>query len=291
MKMTLLKEKNSLVLCSMNYLKTILIFILCINLSTDEVNNEDYKIEMIIFLNQDVDTEELFSSKLTIPQEDFISYLEPKLYLNNSLLTNLNNKNEFYDLLSSVQLNNIVKKDSSKKPVANPNTWFRKNEGASTLDKLSKRIKSNNKYIHLKTLSWIHPIFDEGKSKYLHYQDNNNFGFFIRLYKNRFLHTDLKAYIGHVLIDEEYISSDYVELSKREMYKISNDVKKNIDINLKLNKEIDYAEIITKEDEYKTTKKIEDITIFIDESRRIFDEEIHFYDHPYFGVIVLISKI
>ena len=48
--MTLLKEKNSLVLCSMNYLKTILIFILCINLSTDEVINEDYKIEMIIFL-------------------------------------------------------------------------------------------------------------------------------------------------------------------------------------------------------------------------------------------------
>ena len=66
MKMTLLKEKNSLVLCSMNYLKTILIFILCINLSTDEVINEDYKIEMIIFLNQDIDTEELFSSKLVI---------------------------------------------------------------------------------------------------------------------------------------------------------------------------------------------------------------------------------
>ena len=175
--------------------------------------------------------------------------------------------------------------------MTNPNTWFRKNEGASTLDKLSKRIKSNNKYIHLKTLSWIHPIFDEGKSKYLHYQDNNNFGFFIRLYKNRFLHTDLKAYIGHVPIDEEYISSDYVELSKREIYKISNDVKKNIDINLKLNKEIDYVEIITKEDKYKTTKKIEDINIFIDESRRIFDEEIHFYDHPYFGVIILISKI
>ena len=111
------------------------------------------------------------------------------------------------------------------------------------------------------------------------------------MYKNRFLHTDLKAYIGHVPIDKEYISSDYVELSKREIYKISNDVKKNIDINIKLNKEIDYAEIITKEDKYKTTKKIEDITLFINESRRIFDEEIHFYDHPYFGVIILISKI
>ena len=114
--MTLLKEKNSLVLCSMNYLKTILIFILCINLSTDEVINEDYKIEMIIFLNQDIDTEELFSSKLVIPQEDFISYLEPKLYLNNSLLTNLNNKNEFYDLLSSVQLNNTCLLYTSPSP-------------------------------------------------------------------------------------------------------------------------------------------------------------------------------
>ena len=69
---------------------------------------------MIIFLNQDINTEELFSSKLVIPQEDFISYLEPKPYLKNNLLNNLNNKNEFYDLLSSVQLNNTVKKDSSK---------------------------------------------------------------------------------------------------------------------------------------------------------------------------------
>ena len=33
------------------------------------------------------------------------------------------------------------------------------------------------------------------------------------------------------------------------------------------------------------------IKIFIDVEKRIFDNEIHFFDHPHFGVIVSINEI
>jgi hypothetical protein len=38
-------------------------------------------------------------------------------------------------------------------------------------------------------------------------------------------------------------------------------------------------------------KGFDEIKIFIDEERRIFNEEIHYFDHPYFGVIISINKI
>jgi hypothetical protein len=34
-----------------------------------------------------------------------------------------------------------------------------------------------------------------------------------------------------------------------------------------------------------------DINIFIDEQKRVFDGEIHFFDHPYFGIVISIEKI
>ena len=35
----------------------------------------------------------------------------------------------------------------------------------------------------------------------------------------------------------------------------------------------------------------EKIKWFIDEDKRIFNNEIHYFDHPYFGVVVAIKEI
>ena len=37
--------------------------------------------------------------------------------------------------------------------------------------------------------------------------------------------------------------------------------------------------------------KSEALIYFIDEDRRLFNEEIHYFDHPMFGVLISISKI
>jgi len=34
-----------------------------------------------------------------------------------------------------------------------------------------------------------------------------------------------------------------------------------------------------------------EIKLFIDQNKRIFNNEIHYFDHPYFGVVVAIKEI
>ena len=36
---------------------------------------------------------------------------------------------------------------------------------------------------------------------------------------------------------------------------------------------------------------VNEIKIFIDEKKRIFNNEIHYFDHPYFGVVIAINEI
>ncbi|MDA7701436.1 peptidoglycan binding protein CsiV [Gammaproteobacteria bacterium] len=33
------------------------------------------------------------------------------------------------------------------------------------------------------------------------------------------------------------------------------------------------------------------MNVYIDEEKRIFNNEIHYFDHPLFGIVVSISKI
>jgi hypothetical protein len=66
----------------------------------------------------------------------------------------------------------------------------------------------------------------------------------------------------------------------------------DIPINLKLNKKNDYLEIQPLEENIElkpiTDKKI---NIYIDESKRLFNGEVHYFDHPAFGIIISINKI
>ena len=108
---------------------------------------------------------------------------------------------------------------------------------AANVTKRKNKIDKESEYVLIDSKSWIQTIPEYDYSKYLTYQSQNNYGFLIKFYKKRFMHIDLKAYLG------------------------------NLDArNSKIN-------------------------IFIDEEKRIFNDEIHFFDHPYFGVVVAISEV
>ncbi|MDB2605076.1 peptidoglycan binding protein CsiV [Gammaproteobacteria bacterium] len=34
-----------------------------------------------------------------------------------------------------------------------------------------------------------------------------------------------------------------------------------------------------------------EIKLFIDQNKRIFNNEIHYFDHPYFGVVIAVKEI
>ena len=86
--------------------------------------------------------------------------------------------------------------------------------------------------------SWIQTIPNLEDSKFLFYESKSKYyGFLLNFYKKRFMHIDLKAYLGNV------------------------------------------------------NSRSSNINIFIDNDKRLFNDEVHFFDHPYFGLILSISEV
>ena len=270
------------------------ILLLTFNLSSNDEVFDEYRIEFIIFEHQLKNNEEILSSELIIPGKEFINFQNPDLQINITAIQNsIKSKiSEFQEVFQNIKP--AISKSSNKKETSNssnPKEWFRKNTSLDTLKKLNLKLNRSSKYNVIDSYSWTQNIESELKSKYLHYR-NNLYGVYIKFYRNRFLHIDLKSYLGN--LDEEYtdVTNDYLNDHKsiRRDKKLVSD--NNLTINLKLNKKNDYVLIdrISKNLEINE-KSDEIINVYIDEEKRLFNNEIHYFDHPSFGIVISISKI
>ena len=209
--------------------KRSLLLILLINISFAQEDAAEYKIEMIIFKYNDFQTNETFKTKLKIPDKNIVYLFDEASLFSKTEYSNFSNMSEFYkdlfDNIDSLDINKL------------PKPLYRDNDNLTILNKLKNKIGSGKDYTLIDSKSWIQTIPDNESIDYLSYQSQNNYGFLIKLYKKRFMHIDLKAYLG-------------------DLY-----------------------------------TKSPNITIFIDNEKRIFNEEIHFFDHPYFGVVVSVNEI
>ena len=203
------------------------LFILpCILFGQDNVFSE-FKVELIIFKYTDFETNESFKSTFEIPYEDII-YLSDQNSLKNEFeYSNFSNMSSYYKNLFN---NNKLSLSELPEPI------FRDSTDLNILEKLKNKINQNSEYQLIDTKSWIQTIPSLESSKFLQYEDKNNYGFFLKFYKKRFMHIILKSYLG-------------------------------------------------------TLDNSNNLKIFIDVEKRIFDNEIHFFDHPHFGVIVSISDV
>lgn len=209
--------------------KRSLLLILLINISFAQEDAAEYKIEMIIFKYNDFQTNETFKTKLKIPDKNIVYLFDEASLFSKTEYSNFSNMSEFYkDLFANIDSLDINKL---------PKPLYRDNDNLTILNKLKNKIGSDKDYTLIDSKSWIQTIPDNESIDYLSYQSQNNYGFLIKLYKKRFMHIDLKAYLGNL-----YTRSP-------------------------------------------------NITIFIDNEKRIFNEEIHFFDHPYFGVVVSVNEI
>jgi hypothetical protein len=270
------------------------ILLLTFNLSSNDEVFDEYRIEFIIFEHQLKNNEEILSSELIIPGKEFINFQNPDLQINITAIQNsIKSKiSEFQEVFQNIKP--AISKSSNKKETSNssnPKEWFRKNSSLDTLKKLNLKLNRSSKYNVIDSYSWTQNIDSELESKYLHYR-NNLYGVYIKFYRNRFLHIDLKSYLGN--LDEEYtdVTNDYLNDHKsiRRDKKLVSD--NNLTINLKLNKKNDYVLIdrISKNLEINE-KSDEIINVYIDEEKRLFNNEIHYFDHPSFGIVISISKI
>ena len=271
-----------------------LFLILVLDINANENIIDEYKVEIIVFKFKNIETNENFINELSLPNRNVINLVEPKLFLNKDALSNFPKNNSFFsNLLRNINpvKNQQTSSNDEIKTIINPKNWYRESSEIDKLSKLYKNIKLNNQLIYLDSKSWIQSIDDENKSKYVFIENHDKeFGLFLKLYKKRFLHLDLKAYLG--ITGEQKIESTQAYIKNTEsLINSSGEADQELEIDIYLPKKFESIEISNKAYEKTQNKEATILNKFIDIDKRIFNEEIHLFDHPYFGVIVSVSKI
>ena len=255
---------------------------------------DEYRVEIIIFKFIDEKTDENFIEEIELPNASVINLVEPRLFLNKDALNNYSNDTSFFsNLLKNISpINN--KKEKSKEnntSIPNPKTWYRKDTNFEILNNLSKKIDKTEELLLLGSNAWIQSIDAEEESRYVFLEDiDKEFGIFLRLYKKRFLHIDLKAYLGIADVSINETTKDYIQKYELKNMNFKNK-KNNTELNLFLPKELENIEILDNISRKEIQKNISKLNKFINIDQRIFNEEIHLFDHPNFGVIVSVSRI
>ena len=280
--------------------KLLFLLFICISFVSADSNLTDdlkeYEIEIIIFQHNKVETDENFDQVFISPSAESISFYNPKLQINKNAYL-LESKENFFNRLfkdfNPKTNNNNSITDNNNPKISNPKNWYRKTNNLDVLKKLNNKLKTNNDYKLLGGFKWIQNINYKDNARYLFFEDiDNEYGLFLKLYRSRFLHADVKTYIG--IIDKEPIDVTKDEISKFEKKLLEVNKKEinnfNDNLRIELNKPNNYVEL-NSDKITPPNKKSKEINIFIDEQRRIFNEEIHYFDHPMFGLILSIKEI
>jgi hypothetical protein len=275
----------------------IVLFLIGTDLSAESSDLNQYKIEIIIFKHLNNQPKESFKEVMELPSENIIKFYDEKIYINRNIINKPIKKDFWYSgLLSNITLNE--NRDADKKEsyiLPNPGLWFRKNSNLETLRKINRKLQITESYEVLDSYSWIQNIPVSSESVFLFEENQDkNYGYYLKFYRNRFMHVDLKAYLGYQKIN--YKNEDLKYINSYEERIINKDREENelIKLNLNLNKKNNYLILDTATNSLDikpedTSEK--EINIFIEEEKRIFNNEVHYFDHPSFGVIISIKQV
>jgi len=270
----------------------LLLFNITLSSNTNEIN--EYNVEIIIFKYLNNQSNELFDSELIIPDEEIIRFYDPDLYINKSALNNFPKTNTFFpNLLKNIKPKyTSSEEDNSTKEIINPNpkNWFRETNNLNILNKIKAQIIKNKNLEFIESKSWIQGIDNYESSKFI-YDDNKlkNYGFYIKLYKRRFMHVEIKAFLGVNNKDIKIVPvENHIKELEKKVYSNYKNIN-NYDLNINYPKNIENI-IITNDNDNSEFIVDTNLNIYIDEEKRIFNEEIYLFDHPNFGIILSLTQ-
>ena len=178
-------------------LHKILIFLLFF---INTIEAEDiYKVEVIIIKFNDVIVDEKFINNLDfsptvikkLKENEII--LIPEKFIDNALISS--------DLLD-IEIETIENDDNSI-DVTEIKKYFELYEYSEleNLNFLIGRFRWIENIEILDSLSWYQPLKDQDEYTY-HYDQENNLSLYLNVYKSRYLHLNLKAFVGKLNFDE-----------------------------------------------------------------------------------------
>lgn len=261
-------------------------------------NNEAYIVEIVVFEQLEViGNEQLESQKLNIQGINTIT-LQDKLEISLNEKSIINSfdfeENEFSVDMMPINESNTNNKESSRltniktNSLIDENKWFEKKSKLDQLSNIYRRLDRRKEYKILHKESWIQPALSKENAPYIHEIFDNN-GLLIKLYKSRYLHLDVIAYLEGNLsanTDKKIINKIKLDALKDS---IPDEIKNyDIKINTKIFKkdEIVKPKINTEEAFSEPLIRLDEVKYLLKEERRIFKNEVHYFDHPKIGIIV-----
>ncbi len=277
---------------------SVILVILSLSSITQSQSHDEYIIEVIVFEQLEIiDNEQLEPKDLNLKDINAIALLDtPEIILNEKTILKSFDFDDTDILIDQL----IIEKNKNKKILAsdppplrkkiNKSKWYERQQKLNQLDNLYRRLDRRKEYRILHKISWLQPALEKNDSPFVHEIFDDN-GFLIRLYKSRYLHLDVIAYLeGNLRTDSNL---DLIKEIKFEALKSSiPDNVKNYEIEIG-------AEIINSNEIYKSDQEITQdkpdppnamevgkVKYLLDEERRIFKNESHYFDHPKIGVII-----
>tara|TARA_B100000073_G_C23741141_1_gene573745 strand:+ start:3358 stop:4005 length:648 start_codon:yes stop_codon:yes gene_type:complete len=192
--------------------------------------SKEFKIELIIFKYSKINSIESFEAELRMPNEDLIYFYDENSSIKKMNHSNFSNMSDYFS--------NIIDDNKKQNKKNYPLIWFRDDDQLDLLKDLEIKISNDKELELIDSKSWLQTLPSFDSSKYLFYESKNkNFGFLLNFYQKRFMHIDLKAYLGN------------------------------------------------------SNPRSKKINLFINDDRRIFNNEVHFFDHPHFGLVISVKEI
>ena len=262
-------------------------------------NDEEYMIEVIVFEQLEIiGNEKLEPKNLNLINFKTIALLEkPKIVVNEEMISQSFNQDHPDFIVDQITIDQMIhkqtKEDSDPQPLLkkiDETKWYEKQQNLNQLNNIYRRLDRRKEYRILHKLSWMQPALGKSDSPFVHEIFNDN-GFLIRLYKSRYLHLDVIAYL-----DGNFRTDKNQDLIKEIKFgALKNSIPDEV-----TNHEIAIAaETIISNEIYKPDQKknkarpnppkpikVGKVKYLLNEERRIFKNESHYFDHPKIGVII-----
>ena len=239
---------------------------------------EEYSVELIILKVSGYEQSERFLNNLDFNPKKIIQ-LAPKSYevKTNTILKSVSYEggDELFDVDLKQNnppnlLENLSHSNTSEEKVINPSSWFFE-ENIQNLDYLLGRLKWRDNVTILSKHAWLQPIHSNNEHYVYLNDDINDISVFLNLYQSRYLHADLVAFEGSLDLDDNY--GDTIKLFFNQ--KLIGDTSENI--------QMDSDSILSIPND--------NIKVFMKDDRLIKESQINFFDHPKFGILLIVSKI
>jgi len=276
----------------------VIFFIFSLSSIAESESQEEYIIEVIIFEQlEKIGDERLEPKDLNLMNLDTITLLDkPDIALNKKTILRSFDFDETDLIIDQliIDKNKNEKIQESDPPISrkkiNESKWYERQQNLNQLDNIYRRLDRRKEYRILHKLSWMQPALGKDESPFVHEIFNDN-GFLIKLYKSRYLHLDVIAYLEGNLRTKN--NADLIKEIKFDALKSSiPDEVTNHEI-------VIGAEIINSNEIFKSDPEITQakpelpkaiavskVKYLLEEERRIFKNESHYFDHPKIGVII-----